>query len=50
MSREAILAEIRALERQKAANPAMAAVFDAQITALCDKLKAIRPFEPRKVV
>lgn len=50
MSREEILAEIRSLERQKQGNPALSVHFDVQITALCDKLKAIRPFMPRKVV
>ncbi|MGN6535207.1 MAG: hypothetical protein ACTHKQ_05680 [Mesorhizobium sp.] len=49
MSRESILAEIRSLEAQKAASPHLAGMFDAQITALCDKLKSLRAFEPRKV-
>ena len=50
MTREAILDEIRHLERQKVKNPAMSGPLNAQISTLCDKLKAIRPFEPRKVV
>ncbi|BEV44769.1 hypothetical protein [Afipia carboxidovorans] len=50
MSREAILAEIRQIEAQKRSNPQFARSFDEQITALCDKLKGLRDFEPRKVV
>lgn len=50
MTREAILAEIRALERQKEYQPDLAHAIDQQITALCDRLKAIKGFEPRKVV
>ena len=50
MSRETILAEIRALERQKEYQPELVHSINAQITALCDKLKAVKAFEPRKVV
>ena len=50
MTRAEILAEIKQLERQKAQNPQIAVGLDIQITALCDRLKSIQSFEPRKVV
>ncbi len=49
MDKQAILAEIRRLEAQKAANPSMVAAFNEEISQLCNKLK--RPaYTPRKVV
>lgn len=50
MSRETILAEIRRLEDQKIREPGHAAYINAEITALCDKLKQASVHVPRKVV
>lgn len=50
--RSDILSQIRDLERQKRDNPAYACGVDAQITALCDRLKMLdrSQFKPRSVV
>lgn len=50
MNRAAILAEIRRLERERDQNPGHEQSFNDQITKLCDQLKGIGKFEPRKVV
>lgn len=50
MSREVILAEIQRLESQKVREPDHAAYLNAEITALCDRLKQSAAYAPRKVV
>lgn len=50
MSREATLAEIQRLEAQKVREPEHAAYLNAEITALCDRLKQASAHVPRKVV
>ena len=50
MTRAAILAEIKRLERDRDQNPGHERAFNDQITKLCDRLKGIGKFEPRKVV
>lgn len=50
MNRAAILAEIRRLESERAQHPGMEKHFNDQITKLCDRLKGVNAWEPRKVV
>lgn len=48
MTREAILSEICSLEEQKQYSPEQVTEIDEQITHLCDRLKSLRKFTPRK--
>lgn len=48
MTREAILSEIRSLEEQKQFSPEQVTAINEQITHLCDQLRSLRKFAPRK--
>ncbi len=51
MERDSILQEIARLEREKmTAAPHMEVAINAQITTLCNKLKRLGRWKPRKVV
>lgn len=50
MTRDRILAEIRQLERERDQNPGHEKAFNDRITALCDRLKGLGAWKPKKVV
>lgn len=50
VNRAAILAEIKRLEMDRDQHPGMEKHFNDQITKLCDKLKGLRKWKPRKIV
>lgn len=50
MTREAILAEIKRLELERDHNPGHEKAFNDRITKLCDRLKSLGAWKPKKVV